>query len=124
MDERPSQRKAPSIFLGGVIGYAVATLAAALVSLWVAVGPRGYDNTVAFQLLFFGGAFGAFLGCDVTARVRKRRVPNAPTDEFQQFLRSNAAFLLAMLILAGAFGFSTLIALIYDASIGLPPGRK
>lgn len=124
MVERPMQSKVPSLFWGGLIGYGVASLIAGGISLALAQRPRGYDNAVAFQFLFFVGAFGAFLGCDVTARVRKRMDPSTPPDEFRRFFRSTSAILLGMIVIAGAFGTSTLLAFAYDAVVGLPLPRK
>jgi hypothetical protein len=109
--------------LAGLVGYLAATAIGVILSLFLARGARGYDNIAAFQLMVCLGALGAYLGYLLAVKRRKALGVSEPSDEWRQFFGSALCNLLGLIVLAGSFGISTLVALIYDAVVGTPRPR-
>jgi hypothetical protein len=118
----PPVRK-PSLFVAGLVGYLAATAVGVLVTLVLASGAKGYDNVAAFQLLVCLGALGAYTGYLVAVKRRKALGVSGPSDEWRHFFGSTAFSVLALIVLGGSLGISTLVALIYDAVVGPPIPR-
>jgi hypothetical protein len=114
----PPEKAALSIFQGGLIGFGIAVSCALMISLVKAVGAGDYQEPVAFQLMFCLGGLGAVLGCDITARLRKKRNPDLPPDEFKTFMRSPVLFLLIGLVLVLAFLLSAATGMAFHVASG------
>ena len=68
-------------------------------------------------------ARGPFQTAEVEVRRRKALGVSEPLDEWAQFFGSWVFMLLAMIVLGGSLGISTLVALIYDTVVGPPRPR-
>lgn len=120
MDEPAPPAKRPSLFIGGIVGYLVASFVGAIVC-WIVCAQAGdFDNQRAFAFLVCFGAPGAFAVYERSVRRRKKLAVNEPTDEWQQFFGSWTFNFLAGIVLAGSFAVSLVESLIFDLVYGAP----
>jgi hypothetical protein len=113
-----NRKSEPSIFLGVLAGYAVASAIGALIVIWLSIDLGRATAEGGLKVLTPIGALGAFLGYQITVKRRKARGINGPYDEWSKFFGSWLSIAIGMIVIAGAFGIAVLIKLAYDALAG------
>lgn len=109
-----NNRNEPSIFLGCLIGYAIATAIGTLIVIWLSIHSGRATAEGGLKLLTGAGALGAYEGYAITVKRRRARGIKGPHDEWSKFFSSWIFLVLAMIVVAGSFGIAVLIKVVYD----------
>src|SRR5262249_31909561 len=107
--------KGPSIFLGALAGYAIASALGALLTVVLSARAGRASAAAGLEILASLGALGAYLGYCVAVRRRRARGVSGPLRAWPKFLGSGTFALLALVVLAGSFGLAVLIKVVFDA---------
>jgi len=112
VDEKQTE---PSIFLGTLAGYGVATALGVVFIVFLVLRAGKFEATGGFDVLIGAGAMGAISGYHITVRRRRARGIRGPLDEWSKFVVSRTAVWTGAVVLLGSFVVSLLILLVYNA---------
>jgi hypothetical protein len=115
MDQRT---KEPSIFLGALAGYALASMLGVVATVVLSINSGRASATGGLKLLTPVGALGAYLGYVLAVKRRKALGISGPHDEWSKFFGSGTFFVVALIVIAGSFGLAVLIKVVFDALVG------
>ena len=104
-----------SHFLGALGGYALGTLIGVVIVIAMTISAGTASAVGGLKMLTGAGAVGAFLGHFLTTKLRQSKGVTSPQDDPAKFLGSLAGFGMAMIVIAGSFGFAVLIKVVYDS---------
>jgi hypothetical protein len=108
-------KREPSIFLGTLLGYGVATVITAIVIVVLSAQAGQVSATGSYQALGGAALVGATVGYSITVRRRKALGIASPLDEWRNFVSSPAFFLIAALAIIGSFALAFLIKAVVGA---------
>src|SRR6266566_1926341 len=104
-------KKKPSLFLGSLAGYAIATAVGVLATILLSIHAGRASAVGGLKLLTSAGILGILLGYEIAVWRRKRRGIAGPYDEMSRFIGSWMAGVLVVILLAGSFGLALAIKL-------------